>query len=234
LEEGKNVTETRKRGSANGAGAIRAVIVDFGEVLCFRPEPEAITGMAKLFGIALEHFLEHYIPTRGPYDQGLLTPEEYWKEFARDAGVAIDNEMVEELRRIDTEMWSRINPDMTDWVGQLREAGLTTALLSNMQHDMAAHARANFEWMRHFDHQLLSCEMRLIKPDAEIFRRTIARIGVPPKEALFVDDRTVNVEAARGEGIKAIRFESSEKLRSDLRDMGFAILPRERRPKSHD
>jgi putative hydrolase of the HAD superfamily len=228
------MSKIQKSSNGNGGGAIRAVILDFGEVLCFRPEPGATKGMAKLFAIAPEHFLEHYIPTRGPYDQGLLTPEEYWTGFAREAGVTMEPALIEELRRMDTAMWSRINTEMTDWVRALRDAGFTTALLSNMQHDMAAHARRNFAWMRHFDHQILSCELRLIKPDVEIFHRTVERIGVKPQEALFVDDREANVDAARTVGLRAIRFESSEKLRSELTDMGFAVLPRPQHAKSPD
>jgi putative hydrolase of the HAD superfamily len=212
----------------NGSGSpqIQAAVLDFGEVLCFRPESEEMGRMARLLGIAPAGFLERYIPTRGPYDQGLMTPEEYWMDFARGSGVSIDSAVVEELRRMDTAMWSRINVEMADWVEKLRGAGLTTALLSNMQEDMASYARKNFDWLRHFDHQILSCELRLIKPDPEIFRRTIERIGVKPEATLFVDDREANVEAARALGLRAIQFESTEQLRAELREMEFEILPR--------
>jgi len=213
----------------NGGGSteIQAVVLDFGEVLCFQPEPQALSRMARLFGIPPEEFLQCYIPTRGPYDQGLMTPEEYWMDFARRSGVTIDTELVEKLRIMDTAMWSRINPEMTEWVGRLHGAGLTTALLSNMQEDMASHARKSFDWLRHFDHQILSCELRLIKPDAEIFRRTIERIRVKPEATLFVDDREANVAAARALGVRAIQFESTQLLRAELQNMGFKILPRE-------
>jgi putative hydrolase of the HAD superfamily len=210
----------------SGSRQIQAAVLDFGEVLCLRPEPEAMGRMARLLGIAPEGFLERYIPTRGPYDQGLMTPKEYWMDFARGSGVSIDGDVVEKLRRMDTAMWSRINVEMADWVEKLHGAGLTTALLSNMQEDMASYARKNFDWLRHFDHQILSCELRLIKPDPEIFRRAIERLGVKPQATLFVDDREANVEAARALGVRAIQFKSTEQLRAELREMGFKVLPR--------
>jgi putative hydrolase of the HAD superfamily len=206
--------------------AVRAVILDYGEVLCFQPAPEALGRMAEIFQIEPEHFLERYISTRGPYDQGLVTAEEYWANFARDAGVEIDAARIETLRTWDTAMWSRINVEMIDWLEQLRAAGLTTALLSNMQFDMAAHARKNFSWFAHFDHQILSCEIKLIKPDAAIFRHTVERLGLRPEETLFVDDREANIEAAREVGLNVIPFESVEQLRVELEKMGFEILPR--------
>jgi putative hydrolase of the HAD superfamily len=205
--------------------AIRAAILDFGEVLCFQPDPEIIGRMAQLFGIPPENFMERYVPTRGPYDQGLLTPEEYWTGFARNAGVIADAQLVERLRAMDLAMWSRINGDMIDWLEALHGAGMTTALLSNMQHDMAEHARKNFGWLRHFDHQLFSCELRLIKPDVAIFARTIERIGVPPEQTLFVDDREANIQAAQTIGLKAVPFRGVEDLRTELEEIGFATLP---------
>jgi putative hydrolase of the HAD superfamily len=104
---------------------------------------------------------------------------------------------------------------------------LTTALLSNMQFDMAAHARKNFAWFAHFDHQILSCEIKLIKPDAAIFRHTVERLGLRPQETLLVDDRQANIEAAREVGLNAIPFESVEQLRVELEKMRFEILPRD-------
>jgi len=204
---------------------IRAAILDFGEVLCYLPTPADLRRMAELFRIDLSDFLEVYVRSRGPYDQGLLTAEEYWQGFARDAGVRVDATLIETLRSWDTEMWSRINVEMADWVERLKAKGVTMALLSNMPHDMAAHARRNFAWLAHFDHQILSCEVRLIKPDPAIFAHSLQRVGEKPEETLFVDDRDANIEAARAAGMRAIRYESTERLRADLQEMGFGILP---------
>jgi len=214
--DGKN----GKRGSQ-----IRAVILDYGEVLCERPKRELLNGMAEVFGVEPAQFLELYKASRDPYDQGKITAEEYWENFAQRAGVSVDRAVIERLRGLDTEMWSGTSPEMLRWVTLLNQAGLTTALLSNMQHDMAAYARKNFAWLGDFDHQILSCEVGLIKPDAAIFRESIERIGTKPQEILFVDDRQANVDGAKSTGIEAIRFEGIKRLREDLEEMGFAVLP---------
>ena len=118
-----------------------------------------------------------------------------------------------------------INPEMLKWVAMLDEAGLATALLSNMQHDMAAYARKNFSWLKHFDHQILSCELQLIKPDPAIFQKSIERIGAKPQEILFVDDRQANIDGAKSTGIAAVRFENTKQLREELRELKFPVLP---------
>jgi putative hydrolase of the HAD superfamily len=161
----------------NDLSRIRAVILDYGEVLCVRPNRDALNRMANVFGIEPTRFFELYGTSRDPYDQGAISAEEYWQGFAQRAGAALSGSLIKQLRSLDTEMWSSTNPEMLQWVAMLNQAGLTTALLSNMQHDMAAYARKNFRWLKHFDHQILPCELRLIKPDPAIFQKSIERVG---------------------------------------------------------
>lgn len=209
----------------NDLSRIRAVILDYGEVLCVRPERHTLSRMAQVFGIEPTRFFELYGTRRDPYDQGVISANEYWQDFARRAGAGVNDSLIDQLRSLDTEMWSSTNPEMLQWVAMLDEAGLTTALLSNMQHDMAAYARKNFPWLKHFDHQILSCELRLIKPDPAIFQKSIERIGTKPQEILFVDDRQPNIDAAKSTGIAAIRFENTKQLRDELQEMRFPVLP---------
>ena len=54
-----------------------------------------------------------------------------------------------------------------------------------------------------FDGVFLSHEMRLAKPDAEIYHSMLQRLGVRAEDCWFVDDAQVNVEAARKEGLQA-------------------------------
>jgi FMN phosphatase YigB (HAD superfamily) len=46
-----------------------------------------------------------------------------------------------------------------------------------------------------------------------------------PSESLFIDDREVNVEAARAIGIHALQFQSLTHLRNELQQAGFPVLP---------
>lgn len=209
----------------NDLSQIRAVILDYGEVLCVRPKRDALNRMAEVFGIEPARFFELYGTSRDPYDQGVISAEAYWQQFAQRAGAEVNDSLIHQLRSLDTEMWSSTNPEMLRWIANLDDAGLTTALLSNMQHDMAAYARKNFPWLKHFDHQILSCELRLIKPDPAIFQKSIERIGAKPEEILFVDDRQPNIDGARSTGIAAIRFENTKQLRQELEEMRFPVLP---------
>jgi putative hydrolase of the HAD superfamily len=204
---------------------IRAVILDYGEVLCHRPTPEEIDRMAGVFRLNQEEFTEAYTPSRNPYDQGVISTEDYWKEFAKRAGVEIDVAMAEQLALWDIEMWSKVNPSMVAWLESLHIAGLRTAVLSNMTHSMKGYMLKAFDWLRHFDCHVFSCDIKVIKPNAAIYHYCLECLGSKPEETLFVDDREANVEGARAVGIRAIRFHSVEQLRNDLQAMEFSILP---------
>jgi putative hydrolase of the HAD superfamily len=204
---------------------VRAVLLDYGEVLCFLPTADAIARMARIFRINPASFMPIYTASRGPYDRGDLLPEDYWQAFASQAGVVLSGDVIAELRRWDVEMWSRTNDSMIRWLEDLRSAGVRTAILSNMPSDMVTHVRQKFPWLKHFDHQIFSADVRRIKPEPAIYEHSLKVLNVPASEVLFVDDRDANLEQARASGMQVIRFQSVNQLRDDLRALGFHVLP---------
>lgn len=203
----------------------KAVIFDYGEVLCHQPTPAEMARLARFFGVEVGAFLELWERNRGPFDRGDLSAETYWTLLAHDAGVKVSSDQLREICQLDVSMWSNINLKMVEWAIQLRSAGIKVGLLSNMHPDMVAHCRKNFRWLDHFDHATFSGDVRLIKPDPAIYQHALSGLRVSAPQTLFVDDREVNVEAAQALGINAIRFHSIEQLRRELAARQFAILP---------
>jgi putative hydrolase of the HAD superfamily len=209
----------------NGNARINAVIFDYGEVLCHHRSEEAFNRLVRTFGTDPDTFQALWDKNRGAFDRGDLTEEAYWAALAEDAGVEIDREQLDQVCKVDVEMWGRANEQIVSWLGELRRGGIKTALLSNIHPAMIDYLRENFDWLELFDFKTFSAEVRLIKPDPAIYEHTLRGLGVAPEEALFVDDREINVAAARRLGIHALRFRSVERLREDLEGIGFPILP---------
>ncbi len=65
-----------------------------------------------------------------------------------------------------------------------------------------------------------SCFVRLRKPDASIYRLALHVTQTAPDEALFVDDRAINVEAATRLKIRTVHFHRVEQLRTRLAELG--------------
>jgi len=204
---------------------IRAVIFDYGQVLCLEPTPEAMEQMSGFFHLTPDQFRPLYDSSRLAYDHGDFTPTAYWSWLAEQAGVVLAPAQIEALRKCDIEMWSRLNQPMIEWMAALQSRGLKTAILSNMPAEMAAHVRRHFAWMAHVSCPIFSSELRLVKPDPAIYQRCLECLDVSPEQALFIDDRQENVDGAKKLGIHALRFESVTQLQSDLKALGFTPLP---------
>jgi len=204
---------------------LKAVIFDYGDVLCLPPTPQDIEGSARILGISSDLFRALWSRHRDLYDRGDLSPEIYWRKFAEDAGKSIDDGQIRELDERDLAMWSRLNPAMLGWREDLSAAGMKTAVLSNMHAGMVQYARRNFPWLERLTWATFSAEVRLIKPEPAIYEHCLRGLGVAPSETLFIDDREVNLAAARAMGIHGIQFKSIAQLRNDLDTAGFPTLP---------
>jgi putative hydrolase of the HAD superfamily len=205
---------------------LRAVIFDYGLVLSGPAVPEAQARLLEITGLSPEIFDAHYWKYRLDYDRGTLNGRTYWQTIARDAGLSLTSEQIDALIEQDVLLWASVNPAMLDWVERVQSAGFKTAILSNMGEDLLAHMRENFRWLDHFHHLTWSCELDTVKPEPEIYRHTLEKLGVEPDEALFLDDKVENVEGARAVGMHALLFRDPRTLEADLRkDAALAGLP---------
>jgi len=196
--------------------ALRAVVFDYGMVLSGPPDPEAHAALMCITGLPLDRFESLYWADRPLYDEGKLTGIEYWQKFLRDAGLNLKPGALEELNLWDTRLWTTQNTAMLAWQRQLKKRGLLTAILSNMGDDVLANVERELEWIHRFDVLVWSYQVHMVKPNPDLYRYTLKKLGTRPEETLFLDDRAINVEAARTVGMKALEFSTVERLRADL------------------
>ena len=199
----------------------RAVIFDFGRVLSMQPDVEAHTALVATAGVPDEVFEEHYWAHRHAYDAGALNGETYWQNVAKGAGFALTAERLAAFHHHDALMWANLNAPMLEWALALQEAGIKTAILSNMGDVNLAYMRKHFDWLSGFTCLTWSCELLTAKPDPAIYRHTLEKLGVTPGEAIFIDDIPANITAARALGIDGIQFTTVEQLRRDLEARGL-------------
>jgi putative hydrolase of the HAD superfamily len=211
-------------------GKIKAVILDYGEVLCHPPRAEEWSRMGAVFGLEPEKFRQLWGRDRLAYDRGDVTYDEYWSKLAGDAGVKLEPEQLKNVGVLDLEMWGHVNPIMVEWMEQIRLSGIKTGLLSNMPIEMIRYSRQSFAWLKDFDHTTFSADVRLVKPEAAIYEHSLQGVGVAASEALFVDDKAVNVLGARAVGIRAIQFRSAKQFGEELGKLDFRILPADSQP----
>lgn len=193
--------------------AIRAVIFDIGGVL-FRFEDsgpwrrwETRLGLAKrqLGRIVFETSVSQQAFV------GKATAAEAWNEAASRLGLT--PEQLEDLKA-DFRKGGVWDTELLDFVRTLRPRH-KTGVISDAWPD-AREAIQEYVNDDIFDVIVISAEEGLVKPDPEIFQRALLRLGVVPREAVFVDDRWKNVEGARRMGMHAIQFTGSVQVRRDI------------------
>jgi putative hydrolase of the HAD superfamily len=67
-----------------------------------------------------------------------------------------------------------------------------------------------------FDKMFLSYKMHLRKPENEIYQNIINYYKIVPSEILFIDDLEENIEAARNNGMTAVKFTGAYELEKQL------------------
>jgi putative hydrolase of the HAD superfamily len=195
---------------------IRSVILDFGGVIS-RPKNKNFGDTINRILIKKPpNFMDVYRSYRTNYDNGQKTGEEYWSHILSHYGYPINKPKIEALIVEDIKSWTEINPNMIQFISDVRKRVHNLSIISNMPEDILDYIRNNFQWLDHFDELTWSCEVGVVKPDPGIYEYCLDKIGIPAHECLFVDDSKANVDAAKRCGLNAIHFKSYSQFAEKL------------------
>lgn len=104
---------------------------------------------------------------------------------------------------------------------ELKEAQHRLYALSNWSGETYPLARGKFAFFDWFDHIVISGEVKMVKPNRDIFDHLLQKAERRAEECIFIDDSLRNVNAANEFGFDAIHFRSSEELRVELSNRGI-------------
>jgi putative hydrolase of the HAD superfamily len=203
--------------------SIKAVVFDFGNVICFPPPPEGVEKLAEAAGIPADILGELDRKHRGEYDRGRYTGAEYYKFILAEAGVFLDEQSLQDLAELDMGNWKKMNPHTLTLMRDIKAAGFTVGILSNMPHDFLAWARQNIPIFGEVDQSVFSCEYDLIKPEAAIYEKLKEKLGYEYGEIVFFDDLTDNIEKALELGIHGFVFTDPGAAREELKRLDGAF-----------
>jgi putative hydrolase of the HAD superfamily len=182
-----------------------ALILDYGEVLSHPMRPGAMTLMASQLGTLDTELTQAYWRHRREYDLGMPV-RDYWTLVAQDVGAELDEGLLNALIAIDVDAWTDYRDEMWTLAATFRGNGGKLGMLSNGVREIVARIRTDHQLESLFDAVVISFEVQLAKPEPEIFRVALDRLGVPAFDALFVDDRAENIDAARELGLQTLLF----------------------------
>ena len=98
----------------------------------------------------------------------------------------------------------------------LKKKGYPLYGLSNWSAETFVTVRHEFEFLNFFDEIILSGEVKLIKPEPEIYEYCLKKVGKPANQCLFIDDSEANINTAKRLGFDTVHFNSPEHLKNEL------------------
>jgi len=113
-------------------------------------------------------------------------------------------------------------PDMEPLLRALA-ARHRTVFFSNTNAAHWAHVTAHYPALAHAHHAYLSHELGLTKPDPASFQRVLELEGCAPADAIFIDDRAENVNAATALGMHGIVFTNAARFRGALAEREITL-----------
>jgi epoxide hydrolase-like predicted phosphatase len=193
--------------------SLKAVIFDFGGVLARTRDQHLRQAWEQRLGLRPGEASELVFGGESgrAAQHGWISDAEHWAYIQRRLG--LDDATLAHFRR---EFFAEdgIDTELLDYIDRLR-SGYRVGLLSNA----TSTARRFFRESGiadHFDAITISGEEGVMKPDERIYHIALGRLNVKPGEAIFVDDFSENVVAARALGMAGVHFTDPLQARREL------------------
>ncbi len=118
---------------------------------------------------------------------------------------------------------AHLSLEMAKIIERLHQAGYIVSLMSNT-HTVNAKSNLLKGFYDIFDHVFLSNEIGLIKPDMAKYKHVLKKLDTKPKKCVFIDDKIQNLSPAKELGIIIIKFESLERFKEQLSELGIGDI----------
>lgn len=193
---------------------IRAVIFDIGGVLEIDPGTGWLERWAERLGLGGPDMAARLGPISRAGNIGTITLEQAQQQIAAVLGLD-EAQLARFMADLWTEYLGTLNAELARYFAALRPR-YRTGIGSNSFVGARERERDAYGFEDLCDVVVYSHEEGLEKPDPRFYRIVTDRLGVPPHEAVFLDDHDECVQGARDAGLAAVLFGSNEQAIADL------------------
>lgn len=200
---------------------ITALFLDIGGVLLTNGWDHKIRARAAdKFGLDYDEMNERHHLTFDTYEEGKLSLDEY-----------LDRTVFYEKRSFSQQefksfMYAQSQPylEMIGLIDRLKTRhGLRIAAVSNEGRELTTYRVQQFKLSAFIDIFVSSCFVHYRKPDADIYRIALDIAQASPDQVVYIDDRAMFVDVARGLGIRGILHQDYETTQKALETIGVSL-----------
>lgn len=196
---------------------ITTIIFDVGEVLL-----QGLVGSAKYVQQVIGTPVHDYYFDEIEFNQltlGHITEDVYWQAIIKKNSWNIS---IKDLKGAIRKNFKEIK-GIRDIIEKLKKKGYKLGLLSNHAKEWVEYCETTYKYTHLFHKTLYSYEVKLSKPDKEIFKLILKKLDVKVEECLYIDDYIKNIETAKELGIKTIHFTSVKDLKERLKKLQIKV-----------
>jgi len=146
-------------------------------------------------------------------DRGTLAREQAVARAAQRTGLA-EGEIERLLRRVPPSLVAF--PETVDLLYRLKRRGHSLYCLSNMHFASIEYLEQTYGFWEVFSGAVISCRLKLCKPEPGIYAHLLERYALDAAETLFIDDVQANLDAAGRLGIRTLKFEGAAQCEHEL------------------
>lgn len=183
---------------------IKTAIFDLGDVFVNVETGRPVRGLRERFPwISEEKIREcayHSGMTRR-FELGQVDGRTFCHYFRKSMGEDFSYDFFEKTWQ---EMFTPIR-EMIDLLPELKKR-YRLVVLSNTDALHIEYIEKEYGFLHHFDSQVFSYEVGLLKPDPAIYRIALERSDTAPHEAVYINDKLENVQAAIALGMEGIQY----------------------------
>ena len=203
------------------ARKVRAVIFDIGRVLIRIDVGRTMKGLASGTSLSPQELWSaiEQDPRWKDWQEGRISARDWHLHVKQRFGGPATFEQF-------TEAWNLAldpEPILSNKLFEKLSKSYRLGLLSNTDPIHVTHMESRYDFFSYFRVRIYSCAIGAAKPNRLIYREALRACRVRAEEAVYIDDISAYVEAARRLGMTGIQFQTSEQLVLALHDLGVQI-----------
>ncbi|SHM84247.1 putative hydrolase of the HAD superfamily [Chitinophaga jiangningensis] len=205
----------------SSAKNITTLFLDIGGVLLSNGWDRKARRLAmEKFGLDPVETEERHHLTFDTYEEGKLTLEEYLHRVVFYTKRDFTPADFRAFMFAQTEPY----PEMLELIRAVKAThGVKIAIVNNEGRELNEHRIHHFGIGSIADFYISSCFVHFRKPDADIYRIALDIAQVKPEEVVYIEDRSMFVDVARGLGINSICHTGYEPTKAALATFGLAV-----------